>query len=393
MFTLFLYDKFKRLTKKKILIFIDWFLPGYKAGGPVRSMANMVEHLAGMYDFYIVTRNTDYQETEPYADIDHNKWVEYQKGVKIFYASSEFQGKKTFKRLIQEEAFDIVYVNGIYSWKYSILPLLVLKKSGIKKIIVASRGMLTQSAINIKSDKKRLFLIIARILGLYNGITFHVTNDKEGYDVKKAVGKNADVIVASNLPRKNKEQYRQIKKQPGELRFVNLARIAPEKNILYALERLVDIGNISGNITFDIYGQIYDKEYWKKCERVILKLPENIKVNYKGTVETDGVANTISNYHFLFMPTLGENFGHVILESLFVGRSTLISDQTPWRNMEDKRAGWDLPLEDTKVWGEKIRELLNMEDAEYQEWSRGAQSVAKEYVNSQRIIDAYIAMF
>jgi len=27
--------------KKKILVFIDWYLPGYKAGGPVRSMANI----------------------------------------------------------------------------------------------------------------------------------------------------------------------------------------------------------------------------------------------------------------------------------------------------------------------------------------------------------------
>ncbi|MBI9061941.1 MAG: hypothetical protein JEZ14_08115 [Marinilabiliaceae bacterium] len=48
------------MPKKKILIFIDWFLPGYKAGGPVRSMANMVEYLMEEYDFFIVTRNTDY---------------------------------------------------------------------------------------------------------------------------------------------------------------------------------------------------------------------------------------------------------------------------------------------------------------------------------------------
>jgi len=90
------------LAKKKILIFIDWFLPGYKAGGPVRSMANMVEHLAGEYDFYIVTRNTDYQETESYKDIEYNKWVDFKPGVKVFYASPEFQNKNTFKRIIKE---------------------------------------------------------------------------------------------------------------------------------------------------------------------------------------------------------------------------------------------------------------------------------------------------
>ena len=42
--------------KIKILIFIDWFLPAYKAGGPVRSVANMIDALQDIYDFFIVTK-------------------------------------------------------------------------------------------------------------------------------------------------------------------------------------------------------------------------------------------------------------------------------------------------------------------------------------------------
>ena len=38
--------------KKKILIFIDWFLPGINSGGPVRSYFNMISHLEEEFDFY-----------------------------------------------------------------------------------------------------------------------------------------------------------------------------------------------------------------------------------------------------------------------------------------------------------------------------------------------------
>ena len=51
------------MDRPKVLVFIDWYLPGYKAGGPVRSLANLVDHLRGRVDFHIVTRNTEYTES------------------------------------------------------------------------------------------------------------------------------------------------------------------------------------------------------------------------------------------------------------------------------------------------------------------------------------------
>ena len=48
------------MTRKKVLITIDWFLPGTKSGGPVRSYANMIAYFKNEFDFYIITRDTDY---------------------------------------------------------------------------------------------------------------------------------------------------------------------------------------------------------------------------------------------------------------------------------------------------------------------------------------------
>ena len=51
------------MGKPQVLVFIDWYKPYYKAGGPVRSMVNLVEHLSDRIDFHIVTSDRDYMAT------------------------------------------------------------------------------------------------------------------------------------------------------------------------------------------------------------------------------------------------------------------------------------------------------------------------------------------
>jgi len=392
------------MPKKKILIFIDWFLPGYKAGGPVRSMANMVSYLADRYDFYIVTRNTDYTETIPYEGISSNQWVDFSEEVKVFYASIEFQNLNSYRKIIQSQNFSVAYVNGIYSWKYSILPLIALRRfKGTK--IVASRGMLAQSAIDVKGGKKKVFLKLVKLFNLYKGVIFHATNDKEKGDVNGVMGLRCKVQVADNLPKKALPEEKSINKVRGALKLVSLARISPEKNTMFAIEKLKDLVDIKGEITFDLYGQIYNEAYWDECKTVIEQLPENIKVTHKGTVDAELVGETIQNYHALFLPSRGENFGHVILESFMSGRPVLISDQTPWRSLAEEKCGWDLALCDEH--GLQIRvnvnrntdyksvltDLLLMEQQEFDHWCDGARRKAEGFVNDLGLVKGYEELF
>lgn len=430
--------------KQKILIFIDWFLPGYKAGGPVRSMANMVEYLKEDYQFYIVTRNTDYTESIPYTSVKSNCWEPFAENVKVYYTDEAHQNKTTFKQLIAEVNPGIIYINGVYSWKFSILPLLVAKKVTGIKVIVAARGMLAASAIDVKGGKKKLFLKLAKLAGLYKGTVFHATNKKERQDIQSVLGSELSVCIADNLPKKALPEFNSIEKHQGELKLVSLARIAPEKNTLFALERLMELGNIEGQIIFDLYGQIYNEEYWQQCQTIIAQLPSNIKVEHKGTVDAELVGATIQNYHALFLPTRGENFGHVILESLSAGRPVLISDQTPWRGLEDEMSGWDISLEwksgkvelekegrrqkaeecmkmgdgrrkteevsserreerkqsevrspksESGEWCKVLVQLVHMEQDEFGAWCEGARKRAEVFVNNMELKEQYKTLF
>ena len=125
------------------------------------------------------------------------------------------------------------------------------------------------------------------------------------------------------------------------MKIISIARIAPEKNTLYAIEVL---SKVKANVEADFYGPVYDKDYWEDCRLAAEKLPSNVQLKFCGAIATEEISKTLPNYDLLFMPTRGENFGHIILESLQAGTPVLISDQTPWRNLALENVGWDLSL-------------------------------------------------
>ena len=46
----------------------------------------------------------------------------------------------------------------------------------------------------------------------------------------------------------------------------------------------------------------------------------------------------------MFLPTFAENYGHSIVEALSVGTPMLISDNSPWKNLQEKGFGWEISL-------------------------------------------------
>lgn len=380
------------MAKKRILIFIDWFLPGSKSGGPVRSVANLLTHLGNEFEFSVITRDTDYTSTKPYTTIKPDAWNTTESGARVYYISAAKLNRETIERLLQETKYDHVYLNGIWSQPFTIWPLQLLRKSGRKvPVTVAVRGMLAPSALAIKAIKKKLFLWYAKWTGIFSGVTFHATTAKEAKEVRTAFGNRADVKVAGNLPRKLQQtDYVRRQKQSGVVRMVSIARIAPEKNTLFAIECL---RHSQAQSEFDIWGPYYDNEYAMACEYAAKNLPATAKVRFNGPLDAHEILKTLSQFDLLFMPTRGENFGHIILEALQVGTPVLISDQTPWRNLADYNAGWDVSLIDRNDFAAIIDKVAAMNHIEFDWWSRGAKEFAERYSGDEKLVGLSRGLF
>lgn len=348
--------------KPSVLIFVDWFYPGYLAGGPVQSIVSLVENMREEIDFWVVTSDRDLNSTVPYLDVPLNKWIDSEKGCKVYYISPDKLGKRLIRELLAETVCSTVYINSLFSKNFSILPLLLLKNEFKHlRVVLAPRGMLGRGALAIKRIKKMIFLFYCKISRLHKNVIWHATSLTEMREIKRVLGE-VKITTISNFPKRI--TYKNgITKVKGSLCIYFSGRLSEKKNLSFALDIL---SNINGPIIkFNIFGIIEDQSYWEKCSRKIKTFPSNIHVEYKGTYQPGEAETIINSHHVLLFPTLNENYGHSIVESLLCGCPVIISDQTPWKDLQKYGAGFSLPLTDKEAFAEAIEGYAAMSEMEF----------------------------
>ncbi|MCF8469400.1 MAG: glycosyltransferase [Parvibaculum sp.] len=353
--------------KSVILTFAAFYLPGYKAGGPIRTIANLVEALGDEFDFRIVTSDRDATDSEPYPRIAPNDgWMKLGKA-KVLYLSPTERSLGRISKILRETPHDVLYLNSFFDPDFTLKPLMA-RRFGLapaKPAVLAPRGEFSPNALKLKAWKKMPFLVAARLAGLYRGLTWQASSVHEKANIEQSLRNTAtDIRIAPDLPSMNEGGAHCPRAIGDPLRICFLSRISPMKNLEFALQTLK---HVRAHTIFDIYGPVGDEDYWSRCQVLMAQLPENITVTYHGNVEYTDVPSTLARYDLFFLPTKGENYGHVIFEALAAGTPVLISDQTPWRNLDDANVGWNLSLVSMPEFVSKIEALASMGTAEYLE--------------------------
>jgi glycosyltransferase involved in cell wall biosynthesis len=347
----------------KVMVFSDWFAPGYKAGGPIQSLVNLTRSL-DQVQFFVVTSDTDHHSTEPYTNVDSNTWVRFEKHIQVMYLTKDRINQGVFKNLLQEIQPNTVYLNSMFSPRFTITPLIALRAMHWKgKVVVAPRGMLKPSALAEKVWKKKLFLIIARWKGYYKYVRWHATNEAEVLEIRKHFGNDSVTVIADNLPALPQIDTPVSQKRAGHLRLICVARISPEKGIEEALRFLTGF-DWNGSVHIDFIGAKQNESFLKKCEAIASQL-QGVRIQFVGEESPSQLEMRWKEYDGMYLPTRGENFGHAIAESLNHGVPVVISNRTPWKDLEQKGVGWDLPLE-IEAFQPILKRLVDMDQEEHQ---------------------------
>ena len=150
-------DRAQTGTGAKILILTDYYLPGYKGGGPMRTLSNIVDRLGGEYRFRVVTRDRDLGETEPYQGILADSWSPVGKA-EVCYLSPRALSLRRLRTLFRDTEHDAVYLNSFFSPAFTIQPLLLRRLGLILGVpfILAPRGEFSQSAVVQEFEKTSL---------------------------------------------------------------------------------------------------------------------------------------------------------------------------------------------------------------------------------------------
>ena len=377
-----------KVNNLKLLILLAGYFPAKNYGGPPVSIFNLCKLIRDKIDIYIMTSNHDYKSREKLPGIS-DKWVEFQE-CRVMYLSDDEWGGEKVKKEIRNISPEIVYVNAIYNTKL-LRTAFLCRKLCKTKIIVAPRGGLYSNAINgRKPIIKRVYLSLLSIVLKRKNTVIHATTNEELQQIRSLLHMDTQhSFVAPNIVALSKID-RKMNKRAGMIKAIYMARIVPHKNLLFALECLE---KVQGKVEYDIYGPIEDTEYWGKCKKKIEHLPSNISVTYKGVIEHEDVHGLYSKYDILLLPTKSENYGQSIAEAMMAGCIPVISDNTPWNEINRYNCGYALSLEDQDAYSLAIDNLVKMDESEFQFKSMQAYKFVIESLNLENVKKVYLSTF
>ena len=342
----------------------------------------MVEYLGDEFNFKIITRDRDLGDEKPFAGIKVNEWNDGHK-CKVFYLTKN----QALRTVINQTEFDTYYLNSFFDFHFSI-KILLLRLFGLikkKQIILAPRGEFMTGALKTRTLKKRIFIVLSKFLSLHKNLIWHASTKSEADEIKREIGHGINYRIALDVPDFSllEIEGNRRKKREGFLRIVFLSVIVPKKNLKFAIEVL---NKVEGNFTFDIYGPIKDENYWKECQSAISPRIKE-RVTYKGEINNSQIHNIYPNYDLFFFPTLGENFGHVIWESLVFGCPVLTTPNTAWNNLEKCNAGWIIDLNSFDKMKMQIEELIKTDRSSYSKFTNGTTKYTRAFNKDRTLTD------
>ncbi len=366
-------------TKNKILLLYPYYWPFYGAGGPVQSLFNLVDFFSESATFYLISHSKDINGENSALPIQEDVWVQGPNHEYCYYTKtiSPF----TLLKVFNDCKPDVVLINGVFHWHTSFVGVLLARMKGVSTI-VSPRGMLQPWALSRGKVKKKIFLFFFELL-LTKNIRWHATNEQEQNEILNIFGKDQLVFVAPNIPRKVSAGTKIENFQSTEkIKLVFLSLINPNKNLHVAIDA---VSADSNRFSLDIYGPIIDENYWSKCS-TLLKADSII---YKGSVPPWEVPSVLQEYHFFVLPTEGENFGHAIFDSLASGVPVIITDRTPWQNVDSHNAGFYINLTDKNSLPNVLEKIATLSNEEYNQYRSNSIRYAKTYLSGRNFIEEY----
>lgn len=384
----------------QILGVLGAYLPGFRAGGPVRSISAIVELLSDEFAWHIICPDRDLGDDAPYPGVLVDQWTHVGKA-SVYYASPRTLRPWNLARLLRGCRYDLLYLNSFFSPRMSVLPVACAYARLLrqKPVLIAPRGEFSPGALAIKAWKKRPYLWMAHRLGLYRNCFWHLSTTRELDDLDavfdvdsraKYVARNSFVAQDMIAAAPGRPEAARGSASGSRLSVAFLSRISPMKNLDFALRALAQV---RAPMVFSVFGPEEDAGYVSLCRKLAEGLPANVEVRWCGAVPAAKVVETLSAHDLMLLPTRGENFGHVIMEAWMAGLPVLISDQTPWRGLEQEGVGWDLPLASAERFAEVIDQVAAWPLEKRQSVAKACREKAGSILNDDDVRQANLSMF
>lgn len=376
------------MSKKRVLIVYRSYFPSLSHLGPATAIRNLAAGMADDYHFHILTLNHEFTTGAALFD-DAVHQAMHERAI-VEYVPRGLRGWRILLKRLRD-GFEIVDIQCAFDPLLAI-PALAMCRLGLAKhsrVFHTPHGIFMDVIMAASAAKKRLYCRVADLLGIYKSVTHLAGSPCEEADIRRRHMVAQRVQMVSQFVAPTPPAFAARMKTSHSLRIAMVGRITEQKNVLFAIAVM---RRLTVPSSLDLFGDIGDDAYAHACRHAVAAGTGQCTVTFKGAVEKASLFAQLPDYDVLLHPTLGENFGHAIVEALSLGVPVLISDKSPWTDVADSHAGWALPLMDAAAFAARLEAIYAM-GADWSAFSDGALAYTRATFDNARTTDRYRAAY
>lgn len=371
----------------KILYVAPYYKPAFAYGGPVGSIADLLEALVALgVQTTVCTTNANRTQALPVPlavpqDLG---------GVQVFYYPVDrFWGfyhapeqNAAIRRLVPEH--DLVMAGSFWSTA-NLVAGGVARSVGVPYIIPL-HGQLNPWALRQKSLKKRLFLALVGRRLIDHAAGLYCTDPIEADAVRDLRFKSPSFVVPLGLDTRrfsNLEAETDFRSRvgvpPDAILLLFLGRLARVKRPDIAVNTLARALHSGMNVHLVCVGP--DEE---SLQPALIAQAHQLscaeRLHFTGLLDREGVASVLASANLLLMPSeIQENFGMAALEAMAAAVPVLVSTGVPLGYWAEQAGAGRISLSDPDIFSSMALQMLSNPEHLVEMGERGRQLVQQRF--------------
>lgn len=301
-------------------------------------------------------------------------------------------GVKSFDRSLDGETvkrYDIVHIHEL--WNPGLHRVARLCRKAEVPYVISPRGMLDPPSLARKGFKKAIARFLYQDRDLKRACALHVTASKEAEHVRGLGFKNHLIVAPNgvNLP----EAEQMPARERGKVRRVlYVGRMHEQKgveNLIRAwskirLEDRVDAEGWKLELVYTAREGV-ERDFERSMKQLVETLGIAESVEFTGALSDEAKWSAYARANLTVLPSYSENFGMVVVESLWMGVPVVTTKGTPWACLENTqmekvgggRAGWWIDV-GVDALATTLRECLALSDERLEDMGKVGHALVSE---------------
>ena len=334
---------------KRVCLISSSFYPATFYGGPISATWDLSRRLSEKdIQMYISTTNANGISR---LNVETNKFIQKDSNLFVKYYHEEVINKFSFAFICgiwsDIKNADIVYIQ--YLFHYTVLFSLLFCVFQRKRIIICPRGSFSLFTLSNRIPFLKRVWINLLIKPFHRIIEWQASSNLEKNDIKRTFP-DASIYVINDAVDfrsfqdfeifdrvKLLEKYTKTKFKNVSYVFFSMGRLHAIKNFDVLIHAFSLFVKDHKEAKFIIAGGNDGVEY--KLRQQILDLELENSVFLIGAINFEDKKILLNNCDYFSLASDFESFGLVVAEALCCGKPVVVSDKTPWKDLQQNQCG------------------------------------------------------